>query len=1844
MPRKKRTHTPSTEVVVVSAVRRGANPVEIKFAAGKFSYQGPGDFFDADSVVIYKPGGPQTQVSFPVRRVKFEVSDTGGNIRLQALHPLVESNSDFLEPRMTLPFRRTPNRASWVFGGSTPFDWFNSPLWEMEVVTAPAHVDDTFYALLGREFVSQTTAVRYTTKLRIQSDGRAFLVEYVFAPPRPGSKRSGSPLIGFELGKGTSYALFCNDATPGRRLWRLRAEADHNEVAAYWNRAASAFIVAAKCKFRYARELSFMPQLATEDGRKRWFVDFAIWEIGDGRGRWSRLESEVPPEIPGKHLLLSCVLPQGGNTANATFTFAIQTDLSDQAAEPIEATFFPEAAPFAVENLQDIEQNHHFAFKGEIKCSKSLLCLGGMELVVAPDLRRGFSARAAVSLQGKSPGLSDFIVQAGTNIPISAVKPLGNLQESADGTLVLHNGQGFEAGMLLSVRESVALEKDQTLKLALERDPAVLVTKEPDPTPALVIAPEPFFVAVTEFALKHNTRNTYAVWNTGDLESHDWQISFPTRDFKLWLPPQAVEEAVHRRAADADPNAIEPGQPVKARFASSLVTALNRSDAEQGFSAPPWSLRDYLGYAGQRNPGSRLVWLKYEIIRGLLADFAPQYARLSELGARLGFPRNPELWKLGADGNPYEKAWQRLYELNLSRLGVLELRDERRAEPAVFDERDGLRITIGGFKSGEKITEFEFSRAIESDNILNRLDLDRQSVSAVLDSPMYSAFGAWGKSTGRFDRGLTEISVTLSMGRLERLIVTRLGRICVWGNAAKLVTIYERRIGPTAQFAEQQHELPGRAIIRKSQEYIELLETEKDFVLASDPRRAGCVVGGSFANGGKGKVQIPVDSLWGQDVSQNSDPGLRGWILPLWNPAANPEIYPLPAAALKLAADTGVEARQLANPEALIFFTETGGTFSGDPSRWPWVPGLDGPMENSADAIENEKPVDDKLARFTFVFLGEPPKANVVSGRSANSLMARLVNVSLARTLAPERPASPATQRARATDPSGVAASLQASVWAERQLLKIDPAKAGAIWQKVDGGLSTLASTIDNKPPEVAASEARVCARAEFTDGSAYYASTTAGLLREITQRKAQGQPTQSIEETAIAEFLRKVPSYTKFETKRTAALRDIRQSLVKAAASLRPSYAAALENPTDPSVIESIWSNVGAALRTHLRLVDGYIGACVADWVGPHRDRIRYDEYVDNNARTSWKQAAENFRRVAGVPPTPPEWPADRFDQADPPDLVSLIQIRESQFQALSTIVADRLAAFSPPRNIARFSLDSESLPRKWITSALAGSPPSAQEIQQELQAPTTFNGLYSWVEETNPVLQNSLVWTGTFDLRRLLDWPGPNPPASVLDEALRRLWEYLSGLVPKPAWTIGRPEINRPITLLRGFGVPPVLAGLSAPAFPSIQFGFWNWVEKAPWPKVQVNFESLLQEFSFPGLGNSLHLTPSIGELGDFLRLNLENVSIESVFKDLAGLKIGWLLDGAKFPTGSFDAQPIRITHGIDAHRSAWIQAECDMKLDSREIFGIITLHDPTLRVRTRVQAPQKGSFSRTLEGEFAADWELKGLITLRNLRIVFDSTGKTEFHIDARSIELNAALRVVSETLNLFPGNHSGVKISFTPAGIRCSVAMACPTLSSPACAISNLNLGAFFEATFAPDLGFSMGANVAGASAPFTITFGILGGAGFLDATAKIVKGSKAVQAYTMGIFACACFGLRLGPIGGSVGVYFGAVWSSGSTPADSYQKVQIMIIGQVTVFGWIHVELAIILAAVRQNGVLKGVGTVSITIRLGWFFKFTFHRSFEKKFGGNGSPTLAYGARSLNASPLETAKAYAHMFY
>ncbi|HKP05021.1 MAG TPA: hypothetical protein VJU77_16840 [Chthoniobacterales bacterium] len=202
----------------------------------------------------------------------------------------------------------------------------------------------------------------------------------------------------------------------------------------------------------------------------------------------------------------------------------------------------------------------------------------------------------------------------------------------------------------------------------------------------------------------------------------------------------------------------------------------------------------------------------------------------------------------------------------------------------------------------------------------------RGSSSAEAHGLAFSSPGGWGRQSARFAADKTIIKSNTSLGRTHFYAVERIGRIGVYWNKAKHVIEYERTVVPSKQFAGAQEEHPGRPLVRKVREYVEILEPTRaypDFPMDDDPAAPGAVMACTF----KSKI-IPVLSTWGKDVWDIPKGEFPiGWEVPLWKRGADPEIYPKPQVMLDLAPPPDSDEKairvSLSEPDNLWFYTDT---------------------------------------------------------------------------------------------------------------------------------------------------------------------------------------------------------------------------------------------------------------------------------------------------------------------------------------------------------------------------------------------------------------------------------------------------------------------------------------------------------------------------------------------------------------------------------------------------------------------------------------------------------------------------------------------------------------------------------------------------------------------------------------------------------------------------------------------------------------------------------------------------------------------------------------------------------
>ena len=217
-----------------------------------------------------------------------------------------------------------------------------------------------------------------------------------------------------------------------------------------------------------------------------------------------------------------------------------------------------------------------------------------------------------------------------------------------------------------------------------------------------------------------------------------------------------------------------------------------------------------------------------------------------------------------------------------------------------------------------------------------------EAVEATIARLYFSALGGWSSQRASFSNGRIVVVVTVEMGRVSELRVEVVGRIGVFWNKAKFVTVFRRSVLPTLQFYDQQDRHAGRPLLRKVEEYVEFLQKYRPFLdevtQLADPSLAGCVKACSCDE------KVLVDSRWGTDVYDDKDHGV-GWKVPLRRIGAPAHIYGPANVLLHFHADPQAPQSDVAghieNLENLWFWTDVRKEFTADTDRWPAIAHVD---------------------------------------------------------------------------------------------------------------------------------------------------------------------------------------------------------------------------------------------------------------------------------------------------------------------------------------------------------------------------------------------------------------------------------------------------------------------------------------------------------------------------------------------------------------------------------------------------------------------------------------------------------------------------------------------------------------------------------------------------------------------------------------------------------------------------------------------------------------------------------------------------------------------------------------
>ena len=736
-----------------------------------------------------------------------------------------------------------------------------------------------------------------------------------------------------------------------------------------------------------------------------------------------------------------------------------------------------------------------------------------------PDVRPGITGRAfTVTTPPSGLRVSQLI--------IAGADDQDRLPD--DQSLILSDGV-FATGCRLSLLDQLpAGQRSRESTLTLRGGSEDPEAHQPSGVSVTVLDAEPMSVAMVQvpsITQAAADQDVFATWNSTERL---WRLT--ERDAAwppavvLVLPPQATAEAWERRKDDVPnasdylpPDQARPGARLPSRFGANAMLRV-QTETRLRNPAAPWDLRRMFTDLGVDLPGAQLLQIiQLEALYGLEAkDTLTPDIRLAELSAWRGQPPQAPPDQPNKAARARIDLWRTAREVWTRRLAVLDARAnaDPLARPVIDSAAFSLRsegryikpsndvadtdlpdgtwtpAAAGGILGGA-LAGFEDRAVIMS--LIGDRDKGVGGVGAI-DGLQLSALGAWTKPRAAFNRGLSVISADVQMGRTHEARFERIGRIGVLRNRAKHVIVYRRAFLPSHQFAADQDWHLGRPVVRKVEEYIELIEptrTYPDHSVAT-ARHGGPVIGSRFRT-----VRIPVHGSWRRPIDEHT--GYQGYSIPLWRLGADEAIYPRPVIELLIAGDPAraepePAARRIVNAEDLVFYTLTGAATgqpafapTADTDIWPNLLGVDfanrpidspiapgaklaiGQFQNSADPAASLPPtavVAPGLEAFTYR-LEAGPSANIGFGRGAKAVLSDLASVTLMRA----DPSAPSASTAIKITASTVA-TLQAGRDQARATLMglsalakaapgpLTPAQLASLKAQVTAGLNTQLKTL----------------------------------------------------------------------------------------------------------------------------------------------------------------------------------------------------------------------------------------------------------------------------------------------------------------------------------------------------------------------------------------------------------------------------------------------------------------------------------------------------------------------------------------------------------------------------------------------------------------------------------------------------------------------------------------------------------------------------------------------------------------------------------------------------------------
>lgn len=483
-----------------------------------------------------------------------------------------------------------------------------------------------------------------------------------------------------------------------------------------------------------------------------------------------------------------------------------------------------------------------------------------------------------------------------------------------------------------------------------------------------------------------------------------------------------------------------------------------------------------------------------------------------------------------------------------------------------------------------------------------------------------------------------------------------------------------------------------------------------------------------------------------------------------------------------------------------------------------------------------------------------------------------------------------------------------------------------------------------------------------------------------------------------------------------------------------------------------------------------------------------------------------------------------------------------------------------------------------------------------------------------------------------------------SVYEEAREALESSVLGPVLQ--------EPDRAIRLLRAFGDPPRL--------PQLDFNRAAAAYLFGDPKDAIDLTPVTAWFDQVGddlkaLGIRL---PTDKILDRLIPQDLKNFDFGKLLPDFAGLKLDRLFPKLRTPAALGDA--VRLTHGLDKQRQrAWAEAKVNIQLGPKtELFAFgpltLTLLKAKLDAFVKLETGLDGKVERRSKGEIAGNWQLdfggQQLVTFRDTALRFDETGHTRFDLSPDRMDLAPALQYLSDLAKQLEYDENGfvfriLERNGLPYGAEALFSIALPPLQYGTSGLIGATIEAGMRLEAYPDFAIALHLNVSRRDSPFIFSVFILGGAGFVECSARYLPFRNSLTAdVSIGLSASASLAFAFGPVSGQVAVMLGVSVEFHRQPGQRggglNMALTLLILGRVDVAGIITVHLSLLLEArYHDTGRITATGTLRISVRISRFFKLTVSTRVTYDF--KSGKTKSKSDRQIESHPaLQGAKALA----